>query len=175
MTTNKKTQAMTLLFRAFGQGNDNERMAIYIQLLSQELSEDVLVLVVEKAIRVCKYLPTIAELLSMAESLRGSVTRQGIPSWAEAWGEIQRAMYTTWWGEQPSFTHPAIAEAVKAYGWTSIQGARAEDMPTISAQLRRIYDETAKRSREQAENTRLIRKSPRLLAMQQKMLKGAPK
>ena len=175
MTTNKKTQAMTLLFKAFGQGNDNERMAIYVQLLSQELSEDVLMLVVEKAIKSSRFLPTIAELLDMAASLKSSVTGQGIPSWAEAWKEIQKAMYRTHQGETPTFSHPAIAEAVKAYGWTSIQGARAEDMPTISAQLRRIYDETAKRSREQAENTRLIRKSPRLLAMQQKMLKGAPK
>ena len=175
MVTNKKAQAMTLLFRAYGQAGDNERMALYIQLLSQELSEDVLMLVVEKAIKSSRFLPTIAELLEMAASLKSSVTGQGIPSWAEAWKEIQKAMYRTHQGETPTFSHPAIAEAVESYGWGSIHGALAQDMPTIGAQLRRIYDETAKREREQVENTKLIRKNPKLLQMQQKMMKEVPK
>lgn len=92
----------------------------------------------------------------MAESLKSSVIGQGTPSWAEAWEEIQKAMHRTKWGEKPTFSHPVITEAVEAYDWGLIQGALAGDMPTISAQIRRIYEDIVKRSKEKEENAKLI-------------------
>ena len=157
----KKTQAITLLFSAYGQKGDSQRMALYIKMLSK-LDESVLVAVTEKAIESKKFLPSIAEILEMADSLKTTITGECVPSWAEAWGEIQKAMLRTPWDKKPTFSHPAIKEAVECYGWYDLQRVLSDDLPTVRAQLRRMYDECVARYKEDAQNAKLIAKNPKL-------------
>lgn len=154
-------EMITLLFGAFG-NSDEKRMAIYCRLLNNVPSE-VLSAVIEKAITESKFLPSIAELKEHCKSLALTVTGEKVvPDWGEAWQEINKAMLRTPWGQSPTFSHPAIAEAVNQYGWHNLHTCLAEEMGTVRAQIRRMYDEAAARFVEKVQNEQILSKNPML-------------
>ena len=84
----KQLKSITMLFTAFGQGSDAERIAMYVEML-QDIPDDVLDKVCRKTILESKFLPSIAELLQSARNLIGDMTGNGTPTWEEAWKEIE--------------------------------------------------------------------------------------
>lgn len=152
-------QIIVTMFGAFGQGSDVERMKVYIQYL-QPLGPDALEKVAKKVIAESRYLPTIAELLDAAKSLAGTVNPSSrVKSWDEAWGEIERKMYSTSWNEKPQWSTPEIAQAVNNYGWHDLQSCLAENLPTVKAQVRRHYESACERIKEQKMNEFILGES----------------
>ena len=91
----KKAKAITMLFGSFGQSNDAERMAIYVEMLN-DIPADVLDKVCKKAILECKFLPSVAELVQSARNFIGDMTGNSTPTWEEAWKEIEHEMLLNW-------------------------------------------------------------------------------
>ena len=135
----KKAKAIAMLFGSFGQGSDAERMAIYVEMLN-DIPADVLDKVCRKTILESKFLPSIAELLQSARNLIGDMTGNGTPTWEEAWGEIENEMQTTFVYGEPQFSHPAIKQAVDAFGWQELCSVLTKDLPIVRAQLRDMYN-----------------------------------
>lgn len=159
---NNHTQAITLLFGAYGQWADKQRIAIYCKAL-QDVPEELLLSVVQKTMLECKFLPSIAELVEACKSITSTVRgTKLVPDWGEAWQEIEKAMQRTPWGKKPEFSHKAIADAVNQYGWNALQNCLASEFSTVRAQIRRMYDESAKRYVEQKTNEALLSKNPAL-------------
>ena len=155
-------QAMTLLFGAYGQTSDKNRMLIYAKAL-QIIPKDLLMSVVKKAIYQNKYMPSIAELLEACRSLKATtIGKSEVPNWNEAWAEIEKAMYATPFGKVPRFSHPAIEQAVNNYGWQSIHKVMADDFHTMQAQLRRMYDECSRQFIENKRNQEILGENPLL-------------
>lgn len=155
-------KAITLLFASFGQEGNKQRMKIYMQML-KDVPENVLQRVVEKTIYENKFLPSIAEIAEACRSLNATVSgKKEVPDWNEAWGEIDKAMRNTPWGKKPSFSHPAIEQAVNNYGWQAIHEVLADDFRTMQAQLRRMYDESANRYVENLRNNMILQSEPAL-------------
>ena len=155
-------QAMTLLFGAYGQTSDKNRMLIYAKAL-QIIPKDLLMSVVKKAIYQNKYMPSIAELLEACRSLKATtIGKSEVPNWNEAWAEIEKAMYATPFGKFPQFSHPVIEQAVKNYGWKSIHEVMADDFHTMQAQLRRMYDECSRKFIENKRNQEILGENPLL-------------
>lgn len=148
----KRTQIIGMLFGAYGQANDAQRQAIYASLL-KDLPNEILSKAVKKLLVESKFLPAIAEIVEAAKSLMGSVDdSQRVREWDEAWAEIEKAMFTTPWGHTPTFSRPEIAAAVNNYGWQTLQSSQATDMPTVRAQIRKMYETACKRAVERAHN-----------------------
>lgn len=149
----KRIKILTVLFGMFGQASDDNRIKLYVQF-TQDLPADVLDKAVKKVVTECKFLPTVAEIIEAARGLVAEAepdTR--IKTWAEAWGEIEKAMYRTPWGRTPVFSTPEISEAVFSFGWTTLHQALASEMPTIRAQIRRMYEDICARRKEKANNS----------------------
>ena len=157
------SKSITLLFASFGQEQNIQRMKIYMQML-KDIPEDVLQKVIQKVIYENKFLPSIAEIVEACRSLVATSNgAKEVPDWNEAWAEVEKAMRDTPWGGKPKFSHPAIEQAVKNYGWKSIHEVMADDYHTMQAQLRRVYDEVAKRFIENKRNN-IILQSDAVLA-----------
>lgn len=154
---------VSMLFGAYGQGGDANRIAIYAKLL-EDLPVAVLSKSVKKLILEQKFLPSVSEVVEAAQSLMGSIDDGSrIRTWAEAWGEIERAMIATPWGNTPVFSRPEITAAVNSYGWNSLQMSDADKMTTVRAQIRRMYEDICKRSIEQRRNDYVLGKDSALL------------
>lgn len=154
MTCDKdqRCKIIAMMFGAYGQGDDKNRIAIYVKLL-EDLPLVVLSKAVKKLVLEQKFLPSASEIVTAAQSLMGSVDDSSrIKSWAEAWGEIERAMFATPWGKTPVFSRPEITAAVNNYGWQTLQLSLAKDMSTVRAQVRRMYEDACERSVEQHRN-----------------------
>lgn len=163
-------QAVGILFAAFGQEQNKQRMKIYMQML-QDVPEDVFKKVVQKTICENKFLPSVAEIAEACRSLMATVSgTKEVPDWGEAWSEIEKAMRNTAWGRTPKFSHPAIEQAVNNYGWKSIHEVMADDFHTMQAQLRRMYDEAAKRYVENKRNEAILSSDALLQGESLKML-----
>lgn len=135
----KKAKAIAMMFASFGQGSEAERMAIYVEMLN-DIPADVLDKVCKKAILECKFLPSIAELVQSARNFIGDMTGNSTPTWEEAWGEIENEMQTTFVYGEPQFSHPAIKQAVDAFGWQELCSVLTKDLPIVRAQLRDMYN-----------------------------------
>lgn len=154
-------KAVTVMFAAYGQSKDTERIKIYCRML-KDVPKDMLVSVVQKAMLEYKYLPSIAELAEACRSLDETVNGAEVPSWGDAWREIERAMQATPWGHSPKFSSEVIADTVRQYGWHSLQTCLADDINTVRAQIRRMYDDNTRRYYERKKNTEVLMRNPAL-------------
>lgn len=157
MSDAEKTQTVIIstLFGAFGQAGDKNRIKIYLKALG-----DVPAVLLEKACKKLmlesKFLPSIAEIVEVSRELIGEAEEsRRVKPWGEAWAEIERAMYSTPWGKRPTFSTPEIAQAAFGYGWDALQTSLAADMPTVRAQVRRMYDDACKGNKARA-NSRYV-------------------
>lgn len=136
-----KRQAVIIveLFKAYGKADQVERMKVYVKRL-MDIPAELLGPACEKAVYESAFLPSIAELVASARELAGEATGRRIKGWAEACLEIEKAMQGVGFYGRPTFSTPEIAQAVEAYGWRSLCTATAEGMPTVRAQLRKLYE-----------------------------------
>lgn len=94
-----------------------------------------------------KRFPRISELRALAAP--------AMPDADQAWEEARRAAGSVGSYRSPSFSHPAIAEAVKAIGWMDICQTPIDQLGTLRAQFGRAY-EAVKRRRIGAESKQLV-------------------
>lgn len=147
------------LFGAYGQAVDGQRPSIYVKML-KDIPVNVLERACQKIILENKFLPSIAEVVEASRSLVGTADDDSrIREWDEAWAEIERAMQATPWGQYPTFSRPEIAQAVASFGWHDLQLTLAEDMPTVRAQVRRMYEDVCRRTKERGSNEYILGKS----------------
>ena len=142
----KQLKSITMMFTAYGQGGDAERIAMYVEMLA-DIPADVLDRVCKKAIYESKYLPSIAELIQSANNLIGEMVGQTILPWDEAWREIEKEMHDTFVYGKPQFSRPEIEKAVKAFGWQELCEVTIKELPIVRAQLRDMYNEICEQSR----------------------------
>ncbi len=154
-----RIRIIATLFGAYGQAVDGQRPSIYVKML-KDIPVNVLERACQKIILENKFLPSIAEIVEASRSLVGTADDDSrIREWNEAWSEIERAMQATPWGEYPTFSRPEIAQAVTSFGWHDLQMTLAEDMPTVRAQVRRMYEDVCKRTKERGSNEYILGKS----------------
>ena len=122
----KQLKSITMMFTAYGQGGDAERIAMYVEMLA-DIPDDVLDKVCKKAVYESKYLPSIAELVQSANNFIGEVAGQTILPWDEAWKEIEKA--------------------VKAFGWQELCEVTIKELPIVRAQLRDMHNGICEQSR----------------------------
>lgn len=155
-TISKRAMIITALFANFGQQDNNQRMAIYIKIL-RDIPVEVLEKACEKLMLENKFLPVPAEIVEASRSLIGTVDAKArFKSWDEAWDEIERKMQSTPWGHTPEFSTPEIAAAVFNFGWNTLQQSLAADMPTIRAQIKKMYESVCERAKEQSNNKYIL-------------------
>ena len=142
---------ITMLFTAFGQGGESERMAMYVKKL-QDVPVDVLDKACDKAIMESKYLPSIAELIQAAKELVAHANGTDVVPFAEAWKEIEKQMHDVFVYGVPKFSRPEIKQTVDAFGWQELCEMRTQDIPIIRAQLKAIYESICKKNAERAMN-----------------------
>jgi len=179
MSKAQMVKSITMMFTCYGQGNEAERIAVYTQML-EDLPAELLDKVCRKAILECKYLPSIAEIRTAAQSLMATVDPvRKVKTWQEAQQEISRGMARTWYrgclGEipdtdpeygqpcEPYWSTKEVAQAVNSYGWDNLMLARETDMPTIWAQLRRLYEQACQTKAEVEVNTYVLGNDMELL------------
>lgn len=154
-----RIRIIATLFGAYGQAVDGQRPSIYVKML-KDIPVNVLERACQKIILENKFLPSIAEIVEASRSLVGTADDDSrIREWDEAWAEIERAMQATPWGQYPTFSRPEIAQAVASFGWHDLQMTLAEDMPTVRAQVRRMYEDVCKRTKERGSNEYILGKS----------------
>lgn len=151
----RKAKAITAMFTAFGQGNEAERIVVYVRML-KDMDAEVLDKVCEKAVYESKFLPTISELITMAKNLVGDATGTEMLSWADAWKEIEHQTQTTFIYGKPEFTRPEIEMAVKSFGWKDLCESPSKDMQIVRAQLRDMYNAICERQKEKSLNAYIL-------------------
>ena len=166
-------KAVRLLFTAYPQSQKNEEtIKVYATMLA-----DVPVGLLNKTIKKCiceqKFLPSVAEIRQAAQSLMGSVDpSRRVKTWQEAQAEILRGIRRTWYhgclGEipdddprfgqpcEPMWSTPEIKAAVETFGMTNLEAVMADDMTTVLAQLRRLYEQACRRKEETAVNSYVL-------------------
>lgn len=162
MSDTEKTQAVIIstLFGAFGQAGDKNRIKIYLKALG-DVPAALLEKTCKKLMLESKFLPSIAEIVEVSRELIGETEEaRRVKPWGEAWAEIERAMYSTPWGKRPMFSTPEIAQAAFSYGWDALQTSLAADMPTVRAQVRRMYDDACKGNKARANSRYVLNRQP---------------
>lgn len=163
-------QSITMLFAAYGQTTDRNRMLVYAEAL-QPIPKDLLLSVIKKSIYNNKFLPSIAELLENCRSLNATISgKKEVPDFSDAWAEIQKAMRETSWHKKPTFSHPVIERSVKNYGWDVLHTCLASDIHVIEAQMRNIYTIEAKKFVEEKRNKEVLGSNSLLDQATQKLL-----
>lgn len=148
----RRLKIISVLFGIFGQAGDGKRIALYVKAL-KDVPLNALDKACEKLAVENKFLPVPAEIIEASRSLIGTVDAKArFKSWDEAWCEIEKKTQATPWGHTPEFSTPEIAAAVFGFGWNTLQQSLAADMPTIRAQVKKMYEAACERAKEQSIN-----------------------
>ena len=149
----RKAKAISMLFTAFGQGSEAERMAMYVKKL-QDVPADVLDKACDKVIMECKYLPSIAELVQAAKSLVKEANGTNALPFAEVWKEILEqidATYFDW--EEGTYSRKEISQLVKCFGGLKeLRMMTTAEVPIVRAQMKAMYEGICKRNEESEAN-----------------------
>lgn len=169
------TQTMTILFGAYGESKDVDRQTIYCKVL-KDIPPALLEMAVYKVLGEWEktYLPPPGVIVKAAKSIAESKQpEKRVKTWGEALEEIEKAMRNTPWGHNTKWSTPEIAKAVNSFGWHNLQTSLEADMPTVRAQLRRLYEDACNRTTEDARNAYLRGENPLgVLGIGDKQLKG---
>lgn len=84
--------------------------------------------------------PSIADLRRTIFQAMGNA----VPDVDQAWGEIKSEVSRVGSRGEPRWSHPAIAEAVRYFGWTTL--CQSDNEVASRAHFFKIYQSTAKRS-----------------------------
>ena len=109
-----------------------ETVAVYADSLA-DLNAKLTLDTVKALILVEDRWPTVATIR------RSYASRLGVlaPSPSEAWGEIVEQSNIAGRNAPPTFSHPAITETVRIFGWWNL--CNSTNMDTLRAQFNRMY------------------------------------
>jgi len=153
--TGRKGKSIAMLFTAYGQGGDAERMAMYVEML-QDIPAEVLAKACKKSITTRKYLPSIAEIIEDAQNIVNESNGTPDVPFAEAWKEITKELHDTFVYGKPSFSRKEIEDTVNAFGWQELCEMRTSDIPIIRAQLKSMYEGICARAKEKRTNNYVL-------------------
>ena len=174
----KTAQILATLFGAFGKAKETDQITIYTKVLDGKVPPALLEKAVTRAIYECRFLPSVAEILALAESLNAEVNPSvRVAAWDEAWGEIERKMHSTGWGQDPEWSTPEIAEAMKSFGGlATLQLAPEGTLATNRAQIKKIYESVCSRTRDRAHNQFILGQNPAgILGIAKPIIKEIPR
>lgn len=119
-----------------------ERVKVYCEMLS-DLDIEPLKAAARQHIAVNKWPPSVAELRDVA----ASVTRPELPTWADAWEEVWKAVTSLGYYRKPQWSHPLIAKTVDSMGgWQTMCQIQVDNLSTERAQFRQMYESHATRA-----------------------------
>lgn len=150
-------QLITVLFQSYEKQDQTERQDIYIAML-KDIPVELLSKAVKKCIQEKKFLPTIAEILEVCESLKETITgKKAYLDWDDAWNEI----YKGWcngspYKNKPKWSTPEIEHVVESFGWLSLLSAPESQTQTIRAQMKAMYEVACKRAKENRANESVL-------------------
>lgn len=148
-----------VLFGAYGQSADEDRQLIYIADL-QDFPAELVGAACKKLRYEAKFLPTISEIVDACQSLVATNTGKKLPSWISAQQEIEKQLRDAGIYKKPVFSCKEIQQTVQAYGWVNICMSHTSNMPTVWAQLRRLYENACKYERNEATNRYVLKDKP---------------
>lgn len=164
--------AVRTLFSAYRMDRQTAAQEIYCTMLA-DVPAGLLNKTIKKCICEQKFLPSIAEIRQAAQSLMGAVDpSRRVKTWTEAQAEILRGIRRTWYhgclGEipdddprfgqpcDPMWSTPEIKAAVDSFGFEALCQSPVDDMSTVLAQLRRLYEQACQRKEETAVNSYVL-------------------
>ena len=117
------------------------QVALYAALLESYPVDQVREAVL-RHIQQSPWFPRISEVLDQ-------ITAQGQPDPDQAWAEVQHKIRTVGYYRQPTWSQPAIAQAVEALGWTNL--CRSTNPEADRAHFLRFYSIAQKREQHRQE------------------------
>lgn len=76
-----------------------------------------------------------------------TLTRPELPSWADAWEEVWKAVTSLGYYRKPQWSHPLIAKTVDSMGgWQTMCQIQVDNLSTERAQFRQMYESHASRA-----------------------------
>lgn len=120
---------------------------VYIAALSC-LSDAGLTAAVMKCLRICKFFPSIAEVMEQADNMEQVSCGTKHKTNDEAWNEVIKQMNDAFVYKKPVFSTPEIESAALAMGWAGMCQTETDNMGTIRAQFLKMYESTCKRKKE---------------------------
>jgi len=119
---------------------------IYCRLLV-DLDFDTLKAATLQCATIYKFFPTVAEIRLAAVELQ--TMAEGIPSEAEAWGEVVKGLREIGSYGYPKFSHELIDQVVKQFGWRNL--CLSENQSADRARFMDAYSSAFKDSRRRAQ------------------------
>lgn len=153
----KKAKSITMMFTAFGQGGDAERMAMYVEML-KDVPAEVLDNACRKSIMERKYLPTISEIIEDAHNLVSEANGTQTLPFAEVWKEILQQLHETYFDwEEGKFSRKEIEQLVKCFGGLrELRMMTTAEEPIIRSQMNKMYDGICARNKEKRTNNYIL-------------------
>lgn len=149
-----RSDALNLLFDSYKSsvGITTDTIRVY-NLMLADIPVEILFKAVQKCVTTCKFLPSIAEVREAAKSFVAEVEGSRIKGYEEAWDEVQRAVRQVGvYSPAPQWSTMEIAKVVRAIGWPELCTVESEDVNTMRAQFKAMYEAFCRRSKEEAEN-----------------------
>lgn len=168
------TELMNKFFGAFGQGDNTDRIFIYVTALSS-IPIDVLRVAVKRLVMQHKYLPSIAEVIEISRHIIASANDIEVKSWDEAWKELRAERLRAGIYEKPVFSRPEIEETVKSFGWRDFCVAPEKDERIVHAQMKKIYECVCNRAKEKDFDNAALYGTSLLASLTEKMALPAAK
>ena len=153
----KKAKSITMMFTAFGQGGDAERMAMYVEML-KDIPAEVLDKACRKSIMERKYLPAISEIIEDAHNIVNEANGTPDLPFAEVWKEILQQLHETYFDwEEGTFSRKEIEQLVKCFGGLrELRMMTTAEEPIIRAQMNKMYDGICARAKEKRTNNYVL-------------------
>lgn len=164
-----RVKALTMLFTAFGSGDDANRIAVYTKAFDG-MPVDVLDAACRKCMYELKFLPSISEILEAAQALVEESNDRRQLEWGEALAEIEARMNDSFYqtGGKVKFSTPELEATVKAIGWRNICYCSAHEYPVVRAQLRKVYEDYCRRARAKTVN-KIVFNQEKLVELEEKL------
>lgn len=151
-------QAITLLFKAYKQLDDTERMKIYVNRF-REFPANIVRTACQKVIDEQEFMPSIAHIVKAIRSLSETAGVRTL-GFDEVYAEIQHELYRcAGTNRKPTFKSVAAQNIVGTIGWGTLITASSREASVIRAQMRQIYEQQSKRKTEQQTNRYLLAKN----------------
>jgi hypothetical protein len=146
MKLSEVTEIVMTLLAAYPNRDMSAHTSDVYERSLRDLDRDVAHAAVERLIRTCRFLPSIAEIREACEVTQHGHRRTGEEAWADA---MKAVRYVGQYRPMPRFRDPIVTEALKLWGsWEDF--ASCDHSAADRARFIQLYDELAKRTREQA-------------------------
>jgi len=149
----QRTQIITKLLMLYDKGGDDGMIASYVDVL-KDIPVDVLQAACKKLSMESEYRPTPATIVKAAKNLVAESNGTNALPFADVWKEILEQLDATYFDwEEGEFSRKEIKQLVSSVGGLrSLRTMTTSEMPTIRAQMCKMYEGICKRNEEKENN-----------------------